>query len=148
MGFDSIPAPRRLCRVRFCHSFAVLGPDAYVVDSSAGLHVIDVSDPVAPRIVGSGNTAAGVAVAVGYAFVTTGSAVFSIDVSDPTNPVVADTFESCDAGLRIVDLSDPTAPALVHTVSAVSDGQNLHVPGSYVFAASDFGGLQVVGLDR
>ncbi|MCD6338941.1 MAG: pre-peptidase C-terminal domain-containing protein, partial [Verrucomicrobia bacterium] len=90
-------------------SVAVSGDYAYVASLSAGLQVIDVSDPAHPVRVGSCETsddAVGVAVSGHYAYVAeewwdefdgSRGRLEVIDVSDPANPV---RFGVCETGYR------------------------------------------------
>jgi hypothetical protein len=81
-------------------ALALEGTSAYVVDWQS-LYIVDVSDPAAPRKLGTcslpsdpSNGANGVAVAGAYAFVTSG-----------------------ELGLHILDISDPHAPQLIQTLT-------------------------------
>ncbi|UCH33402.1 MAG: carboxypeptidase regulatory-like domain-containing protein [Armatimonadota bacterium] len=115
----------------------VSGAYAYVADSSAGLRVIDVSDPTLPVEVAVGDTSPGAAsdveVVGDYAYVAAAcQGVVIIDITDPENPVRVGNcaFEDANAvrlaiwgdyayvtagygGLRIVDVSDPARPEFV-----------------------------------
>ena len=85
---------------------ALSGNHAYVTAGSAGLLVIDVSNPAAPTLVGSVATtdATDVVIAGSVAYVTDGAAgVRAIDISSPTNPQILDTY---DTGLTLVKRLD------------------------------------------
>ena len=113
------------------------GDYAYVADYQAGLWVVDVTQPAAPREVAFVDTpgyAVGVTIAGQYAYVADESSLRIIDVSDPANAFevgAADTpgyaksvavvgktayvgqifcANECSAGLLIMDVSDPTQP--------------------------------------
>jgi PKD repeat protein len=90
------------------------GRYAYVAGTSAGLHVVDLTDPANPVLVASrttselgfGNNATNVVFAVGNLLVLTGSqpltndsptGLATYDISDPANPVLLD-YESALAG--------------------------------------------------
>ena len=90
------------------------GRYAYVAGTSAGLHVVDLSDPANPVLVASrttselgfANNATNVVFAIGNLLVMTGSqpltndtptGMATYDISDPANPVLLD-YESALAG--------------------------------------------------
>jgi hypothetical protein len=79
------------------------GTYAYIADGFAGLHVIDISDPIHPVRVGGYDTsgyAGGVAVSGNYAYVADGTnGLQVIDIRDPANPVLAGALLRMD-GLR------------------------------------------------
>lgn len=87
----------------------VRGSYAYVASGQSGLQIVDVSDPVAPRMLGKCNTpgyAVGVCITGGYAHVADSEAgLCCIDVSDPNAPVEVRSFS--DLGNVQVVASDP-----------------------------------------
>jgi hypothetical protein len=117
---------------RLIYDIEVQGDYAYIADYTAGLYVVDVSDPVNPFEVGStliSDTAYGIDVSDNYAYVAAqGTGLWVADVSDPANPVVVgnndtsgNAFEveiigdfayvvAGTAGLRVIDVSDPVNP--------------------------------------
>lgn len=104
---------------------AVAGGLAYVADDSAGLVVIDVSNPAAPVQVGVMDTpglAYGVAVAGGYAFVADES-----------------------AGLTVVDVRVSTAPSVVATLAASGNAYGVTISGNHAYLAST-GGLHIIDI--
>jgi hypothetical protein len=105
----------------------VVGKYAYVADYTAGLRVVDVSNPASPTLLGTvdtGGFAAGVFVAGRYAYV--------VDAND---------------GLNIVDVSSSTAPAVVG-VYAGTNGDNVYVAGRYAYVAAGGSGLQIVDVSN
>ncbi|HYK05315.1 MAG TPA: Ig-like domain-containing protein [Thermoanaerobaculia bacterium] len=132
---------------------------AYVAAGSAGLQVVDVSDPRLPRIIGSVDTngnANDVRVLGRYAYIADGSAgVKIIDVVNPALPVivgavdtpgdafdivvagnlayVADSF----AGMTIVNVASPTAPILVATIDTPGTARGVDVSGNYAVVIDD-----------
>ncbi|MCA9726159.1 MAG: hypothetical protein KC729_00645, partial [Candidatus Eisenbacteria bacterium] len=113
---------------------ALAGNVLYVADWTGGVRILDVSDPTDPTEIGvfDGASAWRVAVENGILYVIDGVAneqdtLYSIDVSDPANPVVLDSFRlgllnwdlllvgsflyvgGGDDGVRILDVSDPAA---------------------------------------
>lgn len=106
---------------------------AYIADGDAGLQIADISDPKAPRLVGSldiHNQVNGVSVIGGYAYVVTKYEGYLavIDISDPKAPKEIKlccragtrtygihTLEDrayiiTGMGLNVIDVSDPNNP--------------------------------------
>ncbi len=142
---------------------------AYVADDTGGLHVVDIRDPASPTIVGRSYTylesARGVAVAGGYAYVTDAfhSGLRVVDVSNPASPAVVAfvntpgpaasvkvvgnrAYVADRVGLQVVDVSDPLNP--VQTGSADTPGWawGVAVADGLAYVADEYAGLQVVML--
>lgn len=131
----------------------VAGNYAYVTYQD-GLSVIDISDPSNPQMISSGGVGeSGDVVVVGnYAYtVDTSLGVTSIDISDPFNLQVLDTFDSAsgnlrrieivgkyaylvdqDDGLLILDISDPTNLIQVGSVDNGS-ASSITLRGRYAY---------------
>jgi hypothetical protein len=140
---------------------------AYVADGSAGLSVVDVSEPATPVEVGSCDTPGytwDVAIAGSYAYVADeGSGLRVVDVSDPAAPVEVGSCETPgfshsvavvgdyayvadgNAGLRVVDVSDPAAPMEVGSYDTPGISHSVAVTAGYAYVA-DNGGLRVVDV--
>jgi hypothetical protein len=113
----------------------VVGSLAYVAAGTAGLVIIDVSTPTAPRLVGTADTpgtASGVAVGTGYAYVADSTSLVVIDIHTPSSPFIVGSLATSAsavaavgtrlyviAGLQfqIVDASTPSAPVLLSSFS-------------------------------
>lgn len=118
-----------------CMEVVVEYPYAYLAGLDSGIHVLDVSDPESPRIIGScgdADQAWGIAVQGDYAYVAAGNnGLKIIDISDPRFPSLVGscavpstntdvilfgdtacvtTFEN---GVQLVNITDPTAPRLL-----------------------------------
>ncbi len=111
------------------------GDFAYVAAGGAGLVVVDVADPAAPRIAGIADTVGNayeVEVRGDFAYVADGTGGLAIvDVGDPAQPVIAGRADTGGifvdlvvrgdlayvadraGGLRIFDVADPSSPAQV-----------------------------------
>ena len=103
------------------------GSTAFVADGDAGLHIVDVSTPSAPRLLGSYDTP-------GYAnrVAVSGNTVFIAD-----GP----------RGLQIVDVSIPSAPRLLGKLEAgLTDTTAVTVLGNTVFIVDSVRGLQIVDV--
>ncbi|MDB6170544.1 MAG: hypothetical protein JWM88_3408 [Verrucomicrobia bacterium] len=103
------------------------GTRLYVV-CTAGVVVVDITDPARPRI--AGQTPAGflrnprrIAVQFQYAFVTD------------------------EDGVKVLDLSDPLAPKPVPTATvALKDAQGLYAARTYLYVANGAEGLAIVDI--
>jgi hypothetical protein len=137
-----------------------------IADGHSGLQILDISNPVAPAILGGIDTpsfATAVAVSGNYAYVADGSTgLIAIDVSVPASPVIAGIAPTPGgafdvkvvghlahvaayfSGLQIVDISDPTLPTLVGGVDTPQECRNVAVDREYVYLADGSAGLQVV----
>lgn len=147
----------------------VSGPLAYVADGSAGLRILDVSDPAAPVEVGQFDTqgiASSVALGGEVAYVADGAGLLGIDVSIPSAPSLAfaeDTPGYCldvcvhagrlyaadgSGGLRIYQLADPRAPGLLAVIP--TDGWRpflaVAASDSFVFIAMEHPGIVIYDL--
>ncbi|MBI2893424.1 MAG: hypothetical protein HYY06_07715 [Deltaproteobacteria bacterium] len=146
---------------------AVSGTTAYVAASTAGLVVVDVSDPAAPVRLGDVDMgwAAGLAVREPWAFVAADSSgLLTVDVSDPMAPIIVgqvDTVSETEAvalagnlalvatsgeGLTIADVEFPGDPSGVSTVEAEPPGDvdGVAVSGNLAFIGCSSSGLQIV----
>jgi hypothetical protein len=108
----------------FANDLYVSGSYAYVAGTS-GLHVIDISDPQNPTIVGFVGThwAADVHISGSYAY-------------------VADNIN----GLRVIDISDPQNPIIVGSVDTPGNATEVYVSGSYAYVADWHMGLHVIDI--
>lgn len=107
----------------------VSGSYAYVA-SNSGLHIVDVSMPISPTIVGSAATGhdsdgsgRSVELLGNYAYVGGGR-----------------------PGVQLVDISDPTSPVFVGSASVTPRGTAVRatVSGNYVYIADLYWGMQIV----
>ena len=162
-------------RSQSAYDVQVVGSYAFLAAGSAGLVVVDVSNPSLPTLAGTytvTSNATGVYVVENYAFVVddsgahTSTSLEVIDVSSPSLPiwsgsalmdgyafardvqVVGNHAFLADAdrfGLRIIDVSDPALPTLVG--SGDGDGANcVQVLGNLAFLGAKINGLGSSGL--
>jgi hypothetical protein len=146
----------------------VEGDYLYVAGVTAGLQVIDISDPTTPTLAGSYDTPgyAWVVVVEGdYAYVADESWGFQvIDIIDPTTPTLAGTYNTpgsaygvtvagdyayvadWTAGLQVIDISDPTTPSLVATYNTPGNAIGVVTAGDYAYVADYVMGLQVIDI--
>jgi hypothetical protein len=114
----------------FGRAVAVSGSTAYVADGTAGLRILDVSNPVLPTEIGAfslpGWSANDVVVSGTYAYVAAGTeGVWMLDVSNPAAP---------QALLASADWSTRDAY------------RTLAVAGSYVYVGKEDGGLAAINF--
>jgi len=121
---------------------------AYVIGID-GLHIVDVSDPSSPRVLGihdpgSYSGATGIDVADGYAYIVGDFRLHVIDLHDPSSPREVGEYSSDvflvdvhisggraylvgPGALRILDLSDPTDPSPIGRWYPRGDLIDVHV---------------------
>ncbi|MGD2084952.1 MAG: hypothetical protein PVH61_02090 [Candidatus Aminicenantes bacterium] len=155
----------------------VKGNFAYVVadegncdDDFSTLHIINISDREAPRIVGECITrhheyASAVYVQGEYAYLASVEGGLTIvDISKPSAPTevgyrnsgsyndvkVSGNYAYCASkrgGLHVIDISDPTSPTLVGKGNN-SLGTGVYLSGNYAYVSLDFNGLQVFDISK
>ncbi len=104
----------------------VSGDFAYAAVGSAGIQIVNVSDPRAPQIVSTLNTSGNandIRVVGNLAYVADGS-----------------------AGLQIIDVSNPAAPSLRGTLNTPGDAQDVVVYGARAYVADGTAGLQIINV--
>jgi hypothetical protein len=144
----------------------VLNGLAYVARGSAGLWIVDVSNPMVPDNIDSispPDDASDVTVLDGLAYVAGGaSGLQIIDIADPnalslvsvldTPGLVLDVelengfayLADVYAGVRIVDVSDPGSPVELGAIDTPDRPRNLAVADGIVYAAAGDGGLRII----
>jgi hypothetical protein len=152
----------------FAFGVAIAGRYAYVADHTAGLQVIDISDPSDPITIATEDTsgyAYGVAIAGRYAYVADYDAGLQvIDISDPSDPVTIATEDTSgfalgvaiagryayvgdhSAGLQVIDISDPSDPVTIATENTSGFANSVAIAGRYAYVADNAAGLQVIDI--
>lgn len=147
---------------------AVAGNYAYIAVGSAGLRVIDVTDPANPTVVGSVDTpgsARGVTISGTYAYVADGnSGLQVVNVAAPTSPTIVGSLDTPgnaldivrfftfafiadgSEGLRIINVSNPSAPSFTGTLDT-QDAQGVAFGGQYVYVADGTAGLKIIDVN-
>ena len=174
----SIPPPIQNVSLNFSGNYytgnafgvAVSGRYAFVADLYNGLVILDVSNPAAPKLVGSYNTAGyawGVAVSGNYAYIADGvSGLVIVDVTNPAAPKLTGSYNTAgDAsgvavsgsyayvadynnGLVIIDVSNPAAPKLAGSYNTAGYALGAAVSGSYVYVADYNNGLVIIDVSN
>ncbi|MBN2537624.1 hypothetical protein JXB37_05055 [candidate division WOR-3 bacterium] len=149
---------------------ALEGNHAYIGAYSAGLRIINVSNPASPYETGfwaSPDHARGVAAAGDYAYVACGYAGLRvINVSNPQAPVEVGAcalpdyawgialagdhaiVATEDVGLYVVDVSNPAAPVIAGSCDTPGSAVNVVVAGNHAYVADLSGGLRVIDVSN
>lgn len=106
----------------------VVGSQAYVVAGRGGLQILDVSNPIAPRAVGS------------YA-----TPQFAYDITVYDNR--AYIGQGRDSGfLAILDVSNSVRPVILGSYEPLGHTMNVQVTGNRAYVATEGGGLQILDV--
>ena len=153
------------------YGVAMSGNNAYVACGSAGLKVIDISNPAAPSIVGGCVTpgyAFGVSVSGNYAYVAAGVAGLQVvNISNRSLPTVAGSVDTPGAAkdvavagnyayvadgnsLQVIDISNPSSPVIRGVLAMVAPQMivKVRVQNAKVYAAGSGGGLLVIDVSN
>jgi len=152
----------------------VAGNHAYLTNRSGDMPIVDISDPSAPREVGSIPAGKALALAGGYAFSIIGggcgdpcapSSLFVVDISKPAmgsgvvgsyqwyspqpfiDVAAADGYVYVAAGaggLRVFDVSNPAAPVEVASYDTPGSAERVVVAGDSIYIADGPGGLAIL----
>jgi len=146
----------------------VNGNTVYIADNSAGLRIIDITDPASPSLTGTYDTsdsALGVFVEGDYAYVADDkSGLHIIDISTPASPTLTGTYNTSGrakdvavsgdyayvaddtSGLAVIDISTPASPALTGTYNTSGKATGIAISGIYAYVADDTAGLQIIDI--
>ena len=154
-------------------SVAVDGGMAYVgTTNSMEMLCIDVSDPFNPSVVG---TSTGLAVVNdmeiegNFLYAATSSGLRTIDVSDPTSPVLLDTYDTRPAGMGAgamsvdiegdvayvadeinglvsIDISDPSNLSLLDIANNTDYSSGVAVAGNTAYLADEAAGVRIMDV--
>ncbi len=157
------------------YAVQVLGDYAYLANFAEGLTIVNVADPSSPTLEGSLTDGIGwvsdVHVYGSYAYVTDNIALNTIDISDPGNPSLNDSFNILSAnsvfvshpyayvtspysgipgqeGLWVINVTHPdTLTELGHNES-VTNAYDVCVSGEYAYVANISGGLRIFDISN
>lgn len=149
----------------FVRGIAVVGTRAYVAAGASGLHVVDLSDPTNPSVIGtwdSPGSAESVTVDGTIAYLADGPFGMRIlDLSIPSNPTplgtAFDDFVVFDvaisgktamvaaggAGLLLADVSDPRAPIELAQADSPGYARGVAASGAYAVLADQWEGIRI-----
>jgi hypothetical protein len=122
------------------YDVVVSGNYAYVADGSAGLQIIDISNPAAPTLVGT------------YHSLGTSTVTGALDEPVTTWFVaVAGNYAYVPdqySNLRIINISNPASPTLAGTYGPMSYPKGIDVVGNYAYVADGPGGLKILNISN
>ena len=150
----------------FAYRVTVVGNYAYVAEQANGLHIIDISDPARPAVVGKltmDGLSYSVAVQGDYAYIADAfGGLKAIDVSDRARPVQVGQYQG-SSGARsvslvdhyamvadnggsvfVVDITDPTQLSLAARLTVSGHPQALTMANGYAYLVSWENGLVVL----
>lgn len=141
---------------------AIDGDFAYIADFSAGLLVVDISDPANPTLLSTFAAVGQAVVASGdYVFLAAGAGGLRIvSVANPSAPALVGSVSTTGAtgiavdgdqayiadgssGLRVISVSNPAAPSIVATFNTAGSATDVEVDGDYVYLADGSPGFLV-----
>ncbi|MFX1517320.1 MAG: LVIVD repeat-containing protein, partial [Promethearchaeota archaeon] len=153
----------------------VEGDYAYAAGDFQDIQVINITNPKDPGVNGStggviGYSAEAVAIDGDFAYLGAGNYVYAIDISDPTDPKVAEESPSlggsvmgiaidgdylycvCDGkgvgfnGLKVLDISDPTDTSEIASIETLGKANDVFIDGNYAYVAASNYGLQIIKI--
>ena len=152
----------------FVKGVTVSGTLAYVAAGSAGLRVVNVSDPAHPVEIGAWDSpgyAEGVAVDGQTAYLADGPyGLATVDVTNPAQPVALGSAYSTkfafgvavsghyvyiaagSAGLMVANVTDPTHPVEIGMINTLGYAYGVAAAGAYAYIADGWNGLQIVNV--
>jgi len=131
---------------------AIVGTTAYLVNGR-GLHVVDLSDPVHPTLLGTCDTTGSawrVHISGSYAYLAAGTGgLLVVDVSEPAAPLEVGSYDTSGrasdvhvigntayvadgwgGGLLTLDVTDPTSPSRLGSYDTPGSAMAIHVVGN------------------
>jgi parallel beta-helix repeat protein len=152
----------------FVKGVAISGTLAYVAAGSAGLRVVNVSDPAHPTEIGvwdSPGYAEGVAMDGQTAYLADGPyGLATVDVTNPAQPTAQGSAYAMnfafdvavsgqyayvaagDAGLLIANVTNPAHPAEIGAVDTPGYAYEVAASDTYAYVADGWNGLQIVNV--
>jgi hypothetical protein len=143
------------------------GKHAYLVNEDAGLQVVDVSNPAAPRVSGAyrpKDDLGPVAVSGDRAYIVEKDDVLRVlEVSDPAQPrlvasrkfpgqvrglaaTARNLYVSMGDALRVMDLSDPAKPRDLGSCAGLQLAGRVTIAGHLAYVAADLHGMRIIDV--
>lgn len=104
----------------------VLGGHIAYVATAAGLAIVDLDDPLKPRLLATVPLTDLRATALQFRYL----------------------FATTAEGLRVIDVTHPARPRLLPTVVALTDAQRLYVARTYAYVAAGRQGLAIIDVEK
>ncbi len=143
---------------------------AYIADGSAGVKIIDISNPLNLKITTSldvGGDVNSVEVEGDYAYITLGNnGVKIINISDPSKVKVVGSIDTNgtandikidgnyayiadrNEGLKVLDISDPSNPKLLSVLDLDQDALVIRIKGNYAYITGYDSGLNIIDISN
>ncbi len=141
------------------------GNFCYVADNTAGLLILDISNPMSPELLGQFQITGANRVSVynNFAYLSeTGSGLPIIDVTDPTNPQLAGVYSTPIArdgdfahdvyffpaanGVQSINISTPTDPQPIGQVNTLATPWDLTIRQDYAYVAQGMAGIGIINI--
>ncbi|UCF04573.1 MAG: T9SS type A sorting domain-containing protein [bacterium] len=154
-------------------TFTPFGEYGFICAGDLGVQVVRIAEPVLPPELASSYTSTylpwGITISGDYAYLANqpGSSDLQVlDISDPTNPILAGSCNTPDGsfeiavsgdhayvagrltGLLVMDISDPTSPMHIATYNTSGYAVGLAVSGNYAYVADYGSGLLVFDVSN
>lgn len=148
----------------------VSGSRAYVAAGTDGVHILDISDPASPRLIGRWNSpgsAEGIAHDGTSLFVADGPfGLHIVDIANPAAPaLVASAYETmfafdvavhegyafvagADAGLLVADVGARNSPRELRVMNTPGFAREIAISGSTLCLADQWGGVRVFSISQ
>ncbi len=146
---------------------AIEGNYAYVAENGGNLRIYDISDPFAPEetaVLFLAPFVKAVAIQGNYAYAATSSTLYTIDVSNPSAPVIKSYENGLSAtseivlrnnlayvtdvsgGLNIYDVSNPLDIAMLGYLDTPGYAYGLCLNGDYAYVADGYSGIRIINI--
>ena len=149
----------------------IRGDYAYITAAAAGVHIVDISDPLNPVKVSTFDTDGyprDGAIDGDYFYAAdSGAGLTIIDISDPLNPTLKSNFDTDghtyqikivgnyayladnQSGIKVVDISDPGNPLLTsafNSSDSSSEAYGINIYGNYAYLSCRRAGLEIYDI--
>lgn len=147
---------------------AVAGDHVFIAAGSAGLIIVDISDPSSPSQVGTYPTTAKVTYVTlhgRHAYISDGTNdVVILDITDPTSPSFVGSYSAANTsrgiavrgnvayvawggdGIIALDVSNPASPALLDSYDTPGFAYDVAVDGDHLFVGDGSSGLLILRI--
>ena len=138
--------------------------------SPNNLRIIDVSDPTNPELLSNFNlpiySPGGIEFKDFITFIAYGGLLWSINVGNPSNPIMLDTLDitnhtkriiieenkaiitNSTSGFEVIDITDPSNMSIVSFYDTPGLAEQVKVNGEIAFIADCYSGLQIVDINN
>jgi len=150
----------------YVYSISIDNDRAYLACGAGGMQIIDISDPIAPVVIGSYATtgsARGIYARRDTAFIATNdNGLVIVDALDPSSPVLIGNLDTdgyaygiwvedslafiadYDEGIRVINIYNPTAPFETGYYSDIHNCLGVTVANGYIYASFGNDGLYIL----